>query len=621
MGTTFERAVTQIPLCNPSRTSVLSGQQPSQTGVLDNSIFWYDRVDPADTLPAVLRDAGAYVAMFGKNPHSDPIAPEHQAILFDEFLFPPNEGNPGQVIHDGVFHTTPFKSGRYGGSADSLFDEQTAEAAIDFLENRAGDLTQPFFLSVGISKPHLDWWAPPEFFNRYDQAEIRAALKQSLQDGTIIPGNGEYFDVPPMIRPASVHKQMAADMDLWVDYIHAYLAAVSYADAKVGEVLDALEDDPALAKDTAILLWSDHGYHLGDKDRWEKFTHWREATEVPFIIVDPDASGGQTANQVVSLVDIFPTVLDLMGINAPAGLNLSGNSLRPIVKDVDVGWYDPDAGKGVALTTIYGSFSIRAQVPGKGDLRYTIYPDGTEELYNLTKDPGEHVNRLNYNTGAGLTPADNQLHTLMRGLMDDKLEDNHVLLSDGTHAVVGTGADELLVSTKGFGSNNMTGGAGDDTYVLYGIATVTEKAGGGFDSIVLLNPSIEATFKLPANVEAIQVQRNFTGNDGNNWIVAMGGGGTLKGGGGNDNIRASDGAYLVDGGAGNDRLFGEDRPDTLLGGVATICSPATTAATGCRAARASTRCAGIPATTRWPATRVPTGSKAAWATTCSTSMR
>ena len=83
-------------------------------------------------------------------------------------------------------------------------------------------------------------------------------------------------------------------------------------------MLDALEADPALAADTAIVLWSDHGYHLGDKDRWDKFTHWREATEVPLIIVDPDRPGGQTADQIVSLVDIFPTVLDLMGIDAPA---------------------------------------------------------------------------------------------------------------------------------------------------------------------------------------------------------------------------------------------------------------------------------------------------------------
>ena len=193
--------------------------------------------------------------------------------------------------------------------------------------------------------------------------------------------------MPPMTRPSSEHAQIGANLDLWADYIHGYLAAVSYADAKIGEVLDALEDDPALAANTSILLWSDHGFHLGDKDRWHKFSHWREATQVPFILVDPDAPGGQTANQVVSLVDIFPTVLDLMGVAKPPGLGLSGNSLLPIVQDVDIGWYNPGAGKGVALTTIYGSMSIRALVPGEGDLRYTRYPDGTEELYHLGNDP------------------------------------------------------------------------------------------------------------------------------------------------------------------------------------------------------------------------------------------
>ena len=404
MGTTFERAVTQVPLCNPARTSVLSGLQPSKTGVLDNQTPWYERVDPADTLPGVLKSAGAYVAMFGKHFHTEaPIDPAQRARMFDEFI-PVNNtgGTSAQVIQDGLRHDQPFATGRYRKASD-LEDEHTVDAAVEFLRERAGDLDEPFFLGVGITKPHLNWWVPSAYFDLYDPAAIRAALRKSLQDGSIIPGNGEYFDVPPMSVPSPDHPQIAANFDLWADYIHGYLASVSYADAKVGEVLDALEADPALAADTAILLWSDHGYHLGDKDLWGKFTHWKEATQVPFIYVDPDEAGGQTAQQIVSLTDIFPTVLASMGIAVPARLGLTGDSLLPIVRDVDIGWYNPGTGRGIAMTTIDGSVSIRAHVPGKGDYRYTRYPDGTEELYDISRDPNEHVNRVNFDTGKGKT--------------------------------------------------------------------------------------------------------------------------------------------------------------------------------------------------------------------------
>ena len=264
---------------------------------------------------------------------------------------------------------------------------------------------------------------PKRFYDLYDDAEIRAALQASLADGTIIPGNGEYFDVPPMIRGSAAHAQIAASIDTWVDYIHAYMASVSYADAKVGEVLDALAADPQRAADTAIVLWSDNGFALGDHDRWQKLTNWRESTEVPLIVVDPDRPGRQVADQVVSLVDIFPTVLDLMDVRTPGRLDLAGESLLPIVRNVDIDWYDPDTGRGVALTVVMGAVSIRAIVPGAGDVRYTLYPDGTEELYRLGADPDEHVNRLNYRTGEGLTAADDALRTTVRALGADRLDD------------------------------------------------------------------------------------------------------------------------------------------------------------------------------------------------------
>jgi arylsulfatase A-like enzyme len=564
-GTIFERAITQVPLCNPSRTSMLTGLNPTETGVLDNAVPWFERVDVTATLPATLKAAGVHVAMFGKHFHGAPLTDEHRAILFDEYRVPGGDGSAADVADDELRRDAPFASGRYTGPAEGLRDEVTVELATDFLRNRAADLDAPFFLGVGIYKPHLNWWVPPTYFNRYDQAEIRAALELSLADGTIIPGADEYADVPPMSAPSAIHDQIAGDLDLWVDYIHGYLAAVSYADAKVGEVLDALEADPALAADTSILLWSDHGFHLGDKHRWQKFTHWREATQVPLVIVDPEVEGGQAARQIVSLVDLFPTVLDLMGLERPPGLRLSGQSLSPILRDVDVPWYAPDDGRGLALTTIYGSVSLRADIPGVGDLRYTRYPDGTEELYHLTNDPGEHVNRLDVATGVGLTPADDALAARMRALMDDRLDAAGMLISDGVNPVIGDDRDEMLVSTNGPGLNVLVGGAGDDTYVLYEDATIVERPDGGFDSVVILNPALEASFRMPLGVELAVVSGSFFGNREDNWIYSQFDG-VLVGAGGDDTLFGGSGDHVLRGGEGDDTLFGGDGADMLSGG-------------------------------------------------------
>jgi Ca2+-binding RTX toxin-like protein len=206
-------------------------------------------------------------------------------------------------------------------------------------------------------------------------------------------------------------------------------------------------------------------------------------------------------------------------------------------------------------------------VPGEGDMRYTRYPDGTEELYHLGNDPNEHVNRLDFDTGKGLTPADDRRHGIMSALMDEQLENAGMLFSDGSGTVVGSAARELLVAPAGPGQHRLSGGGGGDTYVLYRNATVTELAGGGFDSVVIENPALETTFVLPANVEMVQVLSSFTGNAFNNIIVGSDGSGTLNGGGGNDTIGAGDGNDTLDGGSGNDRLSGAVGRDVLIGGA------------------------------------------------------
>lgn len=562
-GTSFTRAITQVPLCNPSRASVFSGKQPIETGVLDNEVLWHERVAAADTLPAVLKAAGTHVALFGKNFHDDPTWTPPGALA-DEFLMPRGSLSRSDVIKDEVWHEGPFRTGRYGGSPDDFADQATSDAAVQFLSG-AGNLGKPFFLGVGITRPHLDWWAPREYFDLYDPALIRAALRASLEDGTIIPGAQEYADVPSLSRPSAEHAAIAENIDLWADLIHGYLASISYADARIGEVLDALAAKPALAADTAIVLWSDNGFHTGDKDRWSKFTPWREATEVPLVVVDPDVAGGQTARQIVSLVDIFPTVLDLMEIDAPARLDLDGNSLLPIVENPQAGWYDPATSKGLALTTVYGQLSLRAHIPGRGDYRYTLHPNGQAELYALGKDPREHVNRVDLATGKGLTVADETVRGLMRQLLDDELGKQGAYISTGAD-LRGTGAAELFITHNYGRKPTLTGDGGGDTYVLYRDANLVETATGGRDMVVIRSTNLESRFVLPAHVEMVEVQRSFTGNDHANWICSVGRDSTLKGGGGNDVLTGGRGIGFLDGGAGHDTVNGRESGDTLVGG-------------------------------------------------------
>lgn len=566
-GTTFERAVAQVPLCNPSRSSVFTGRQPSSTGIIDNQVPWYERNDAADTLPAVLRQAGAYVAMYGKNFHDDPIPGAQQRILFDDFYYPTTDTNWSQVPRDDVYHRTPFTSGRYDGP-DNLRDAQTTRAAVDFLNNQAPDLAKPFYLAVGISHPHLDWVVPGEYFDLYDRAEIQAALEQSLEDGTIIPAVDEYFDVPSMTRPMSVADSIAADMDLWVDYLHAYLASVSYGDAKVGEVRAALEADPALARNTSIVMWSDNGFHLGDQSRWQKTTPWRAASEVPVVIVEPGGRGGLSAEPVVSLVDIYPTVLDLMGIDTPAGLRLDGTSLVPLVRHPNQPWFDPESGKGTGLTFVEGIVSLRAIVPGFGDLRYTVYPDGRQELYDISRDPDEHVNRLDPDTGEGSSVRDNRMHRQMAAILEERMEAAGVHMSTDGARLNGGARSELFISGTQDAGQVFAGRNGDDTYFLYADATIIERAGGGRDSLFLMDRQVEQNYRLPGHIEVVTVLSSLNGNASDNWIAATDPRGTLRGLGGDDTLAAGMGAagYTLDGGIGNDVLNGRNGFDTLRGG-------------------------------------------------------
>ena len=308
--------------------------------------------------------------------------------MFDEFIpVDTDRRDAAQVIQDGSAARPALRLRALPRPPTSRTSIPSTPRSTSCANARATSTSRSSSASASPSRTSTGG-CPRPYFDLYDPAEIRAALRKSLQDGTIIPGNGEYFDVPPMSVPSPDHPQIAANIDLWADYIHGYLAAVSYADAKIGEVLDALEADPALAADTAILLWSDHGYHLGDKDRWGKFTHWREATAGAVHrrrsrrAGRADRAAGRQPRR-----HLPDRARPRWASHVPAGSASPATACcRSSRTSTSTGTTPGPARASPSRRSTARCRSART-FPGEGDLRYTRYPDGTEELYDLSRRP------------------------------------------------------------------------------------------------------------------------------------------------------------------------------------------------------------------------------------------
>jgi arylsulfatase A-like enzyme len=228
-------------------------------------------------------------------------------------------------------------------------------------------------LAVGIVKPHLPWYVPKKYFDIYPKEKIK--LPEVPDD--------DLDDIPPiglrMANPQGDHKAVV-DANQWRDAVQAYLATISFVDDQVGRLIDALDRSP-IAKNTIVVLWGDHGWHLGEKHHWRKFTLWEEATRAPLIFVVPGVTPtGRLCNRPVDFLGIYPTLSDLAGLPIPG--HVQGVSLRPLLKNPDAPW-DRNA-----LTTYgRGEHGVRSE-----RWRYIRYHDGSEELYDHQVDPMEWKN-------------------------------------------------------------------------------------------------------------------------------------------------------------------------------------------------------------------------------------
>ncbi|MCQ2147203.1 MAG: sulfatase [Bacteroidales bacterium] len=419
-GVIFNRAYNQSPLSGPSRASIMTGMRPDKTGVHDlYGKFRY--ADPTcQTLPELFKNNGYYTARVGKifhagvpsdigQPGSDD--PQSWTIAYN----PIGKDKTDEYMLHG--NTTPGTWLALDCEDDEMTDAISANVAISLLRSRYQNVgsayggparkdaparrsTQPFFMAVGFYRPHVPYIAPQKYFDMYPEVTIPENFEQ------------EWLTKPDLARNVGTWNGGASEEDC-LNAVRAYYASITFVDAQIGKLIDALEEFD-LMDNTIIVFWSDHGYMLGDHGMWQKQNLFERTAHQPLFIYAPGITKGEQTDGIVECIDIYPTVCELADIKAPS--NIDGKSLVPLLKNVNAEWnypaftqqartlIDPNAPsnpfitRGVRFmfnpsiddknTTVFGR-SVRVD-----RYRYTEWGEGTEgvELYDYVNDPEEHVN-------------------------------------------------------------------------------------------------------------------------------------------------------------------------------------------------------------------------------------
>jgi choline-sulfatase len=387
-GVRFDRAYCTFPLCGPSRNSMLTGLYPNSTGILANGQIFRQTIPEQVSLPQALRQQGWFAARVGKlyhygvpnsvgtDGHDDPASWEA-------------EFNPAGVDrleeHPKIFSLVPGQFGGtlswYASPKDDVYhtDSLLADDAAWVLERCARPGHRPFFLAVGFFRPHTPYVAPRRYFDLYPRDHMR-----------VVEGvTADQADLPAAALGSYKREQDALTDDLRREALQAYRASISFMDAQVGRVIDAL-DRLGLSERTIIVFTSDHGYHTGEHGLWQKQSLFEESARVPLLVVAPGVSrAGSAAATPVSHLDLYPTVTGLAGVTPPG--NLQGQSLVPILRDPSQpgrGWALSQVARGGANNRFYG-YSLRT-----ARWRYTEWDEGRQgrELYDHEADPRELTN-------------------------------------------------------------------------------------------------------------------------------------------------------------------------------------------------------------------------------------
>jgi len=361
-GVSFTHSYCAAPACNPSRTALMTGLRPFTSGVYHNGDDWRPIVSPDRPLTTAFRNAGYYVAGAGKIYHGS----FDRKSEWDDYL-QRGGGEPKPTGDTGVkgIKFAPLDC----GDAD-MADYRIVSYGIEQLQKKHD---KPFLLTIGLHKPHMPWNVPRKYYDMHPLDKIE--LPPTKED--------DLTDLPPsavrMAKPEGDH-QAILDSGRWKEAVQGYLAAVSFCDAQVGRLLEAL-DKSDYRDNTIIVFWGDHGWHLGEKQHWRKFALWEEATRAPLIWVVPGVTKANgVCRRTVDFMSIYPTLTDLAGIATPK--HVEGKSIRSLLVDPSAPWDQP------AITTHgYNNHAVRTE-----GWRYIRYANGDEELYDESKDPYEWTN-------------------------------------------------------------------------------------------------------------------------------------------------------------------------------------------------------------------------------------
>ncbi len=473
-GTVFSQNYCQQAVCGPTRASIMTGMRPDHTKIWDLKTRMRDVNPDIMSLPQYLitqgystqgigkiydprcvdkeLDVPSWSVPFYKNSDDyyskitgEPAyyyqLPETKSLIEKYILEAKDQGLDAKDIRDYVLTKVKPAVENADVPDNAYIDGANTLHAKDILVELSKK-SEPFFLAVGITKPHLPFVSPKKYWDLYNREDMPVAeyQKQALNSPSIgYHKSGElrsYTDIPELASFTDQKTGIGLPLDKQKELIHGYYAAVSYADAQVGILLNTL-DSLGLSENTIIVLWGDHGWHLGDHDLWCKHTNFEQATHAPLIISAPWIKASKTAS-ASEFVDVFPTLCDLSGLDIP--VQLDGNSLVPImknpemrVKDYSVSQY-PRSGNYEEANRLgysdgkYMGYSIRTE-----QYRYTIWMSNdyrsiqafdeklmvANELYDYKKDPNETVNVVNEKEYAEVVK---KMHAEMIGFMATQLE-------------------------------------------------------------------------------------------------------------------------------------------------------------------------------------------------------
>ena len=396
---TFANAHCAAPVCHASRVAIMTGVHPARSGTYRNMFGargprWRHEsklLENAVVLSQHFRDHGYYAAGGGKIFHTlqwTPDDSQNDPEAWDEYRGDPN--NPiapdwprPDLISDKQAGLT---KGRPLGGSSQLFgaapleqtDEQTGDhMVVDWaIEQMKQDREKPLFLAVGLFRPHIPWEVPRKWFDQYPLEEIK--LPPYRED-----------DLSDAHNHGRTHwHKWVIENHQWKKLMQGYLASISYVDHQLGRILDALDRTPGMKNNTIIVLWSDHGFHIGEKANWEKFALWDQTSRVPLFIHAPGVSkDGEKTRQPATLTDVYPTLCELADLPIPS--QCDGLSLVSQLKN-------PGAKRDRLALCSFQFGNERDPSHGVADERYRFirYGNGFEELYDLQNDPQEYENLI-----------------------------------------------------------------------------------------------------------------------------------------------------------------------------------------------------------------------------------